>query len=257
MIDLNGLPHTAFIISNRSGVSLFVRLNGSGNQPLALVAHGLSDVHDSAHMRAIASGLVLAGFDVVTYDASNSWGRSGGSIEYATLSAAYDDLCDVYAWMISQPWFKGAVVLAGHSLGGAAAIRFAADGPTRVQRLVLVSPVVSGRLLSQRLNPVIRTLWWFLGRLPELSHKGKWYRYDLLHDGLKYDGVKLAGRLTMPTTIIAPARDLLIPIDQQKLLYAALPEGSGSLNIISGANHTFSGHLEELITEVTTASLRR
>ena len=256
MTDLNSLPHTTFTIVNRLGLILFVRLNGTGDGPIALVAHGLSDVHDSPHMRAIASGLVMAGFDVVTYDASNSWGRSGGSFERATLSSAYLDLCDVYVWMMAQSWSKGSVVLAGHSLGGAAAIRFAAAGPGRVNQLILVSPVVGGKLLAQRLNPFIRLIWKLLGRLPELGKRGKWYSYDLLLDGMEYDGVKLAPRLIMPTIIIAPARDALIPLSHQKLLEAALPQGAGRLRVIEGADHTFSGHLEELFKEVTAAALR-
>lgn len=254
MIELNDLPHQTFTIINRLGVELFVRLNGAGNKPLALVAHGLSDVHDTPHMRAIASGLVEAGLDVVTFDASNSWGRSGGESEWATLTAAYFDLCDVHAWLATQDWFTGPVILAGHSLGGAAALRFTTDNPSLVGQLIMVAPVVSGRMLANRLPGLVRLLWRKVGRLPELGKRGKWYRYDLLADGLDYDGPKLAAKLMVPTTVIAAAKDATIPLAHQRLLEQAMPRAFGHLRVIAGANHTFSKHLDELTHEVALAA---
>jgi pimeloyl-ACP methyl ester carboxylesterase len=234
-------------IINRRGERVFVVRNhaGQADRPLAVLAHGLSDVHDSAPMRALLDGFMLAGCDVLRWDATQSWGRSGGTIDRATLTAAYEDMTDVLAWADQQPWFRRPYVLAGHSLGGAAALRYAAAHTAAVHRLVLCAPVVSGRLLARRLHPVTRTLWWMAGRLPEPGHRGKYYRYQLLHDGLRYDGRKLAARLRVPTTIIAGAQDRLIPLARVEELAAAFPTPAELISI-DQADHSFTHHLAEL-----------
>jgi pimeloyl-ACP methyl ester carboxylesterase len=237
-----------FWLDNRQGQRVFIVYNHlpGADRPLALLAHGLSDVHDSAHMRAMLDGLLAAGYNVLRWDATNSWGRSGGSLDRATLTAGYHDMKDVVAWAATQSWYRVPFVLGGHSLGGAAALKFAAAHPELVDRLVLSAPAVAGVLLARRLSPVVRALWWLFGRLPEPGHRGKYYRYDLLHDGLRYDGRRLVAQIQMPTTLIAGGADRLIPVDHIRQLYDGLPQMQRTFVLIASADHTFRRHLAEL-----------
>jgi pimeloyl-ACP methyl ester carboxylesterase len=253
MLDLNALPHTIHNFSNRRGAKLFVRFNGiDPAKPLALVAHGFSDVHDSAPIRAITSGLIKAGYNVVTWDATNSWGRSDGSVDRATLTGMVNDMDDVIEWAGKQPWHKPKFVLAGHSLGAAAALTLAVKRPEMIERLILSAPVVSGRLLAQRLNPVIRLVWRIARRLPDPHVRGKFYRYDLLRDGLAYDGRILAKDLQVPTTLIVAGQDHLMPPEHIQQLYDAITAPKQLVTI--AANHFFAGHLDELETSVYQAA---
>ncbi len=241
-----------FWTTNSRGQRLFVVYNHDGRhqQPLALIAHGLNDVHDSAHMRALQAGFRAAGYDVLRWDATNSWGRSGGAQDQATLTATYADLEAVVNWAAQQPWWRQRFVLAGHSLGAAAALRYAATPVAGLDRLVLCAPVVAGRLLARRLHPLIRTWWWFWGRLPEPGHRGTSYRYNLLHDGLKYDGRRLAPQVQVPTLILAAQNDSLIPMAHVQQLASAFTVAPAELVAIPGAGHDFTGHTDALTRQL-------
>ena len=251
MLELNALPHTTYTLTNRHGLDLFVRFNGEDNdKPLALVAHGFTDVHDTGHMRAVASALIGQGYNVLVWDATHSWGRSGGSIDQATLTDMYEDMVDIVLWAKQQSWFHGPFFLCGYSMGAAAALRYAVDHPEDVTRLTVIAPVVAGELLAKRLNPIIRGVWRVLGRVPDPSMRGRWYRYSLLYDGLRYDGRKLVKKLNRPVTIIAADHDNLMPPSDIAQLYGAIPHEK-RLIMIDGADHSFAQKLPQLEAAIT------
>mgnify|MGYP003385538985 CR=1 FL=1 len=228
-------------------------------RPLALLIHGFSDVHDSPHMRAALAGLQAAGYDVLRWDATNSWGRSGGSLELATWGNAVRDAEDVLEWACHQAWWRQPVTLAGHSLGAAVALTLAVARPGLARRVILVAPPASGRLMSKRLNPALRTLWWMTGRLPDRwprrGQARQYFRYQLLHDGLAYDGVKLARRLTIPAAMIAAAADITTPPVHARLIYEAVPVAQQAGYIeVPDAGHVFSEHLPGLRAAVQAAA---
>jgi pimeloyl-ACP methyl ester carboxylesterase len=254
VLKLNSLPHTTSTITNRHGLEVFVRFNGeTSDKPLALVAHGLSDVHDSPTMRATTSALIEAGYNVLTYDATHSWGRSGGSLAKATLSHAYEDMQDVANWAAGQPWFQEPFVIAGHSLGGAAALSYAADHPERVSRVILIAPVVAGKLTARQINPVIRFMWRLTGRLPLPGNYRQHFGYDLLKDGLSYDGRRLAPGFRVPVITIVGTHDKSTPSSQARLLVDELPSVWRHYMVIPGADHGFGDHLDDLEAAVKAA----
>ena len=234
-------------IQNRDHERLFIVYEGEPKSRLALLAHGLSDVHDSPHMQALERGLRRAGYAVLRWDASNSWGRSGGKLERATLTKHFADMQDVVAWAKTQEWYpERAPILVGHSLGGAAAMKLAVANPKLVSSLILVSPLVAGSLLAQALNPLLQTLWWLVRILPEPGNPGSRYHYGLLHDARQYDGRLLVPKLKLNVDIISGAQDKVVPVWQQVELFQRIPKGFGAMTIIGGAAHTFDNNLDKL-----------
>ncbi len=256
MIDLNMYPHQTQTIKNRHGLDLFIRFNGETNsKPLALLAHGLSDVHDSSALRAMTSALIEGGYNVLVWDATHTGhGRSGGSLRDATVTKAYQDLADVAAWAEQQPWWSNTFVLAGHSLGGAAALIYAGATPELISRLILIAPLVSGKLAAKRINILVR-IWWRITR--RLLHPGSPTRsflgYNLLRDGLKYDGRLLASRLRVPTVIIVGGADRITPSNESMLLHHEIAPDLRHLVIIPHADHLFGASLHDLEAVMKTA----
>lgn len=245
------LRRQTYTITNRHDLQVFVVYDHVADcAPLALVAHGLSDVHDSRLLEATATTLLEAGYNVLRWDSTHSWGRSGGSIDQVTLSGVREDLEDVVVAMRAQSWFRETFTLAGHSLGAAAVLQYAVSHPERVSRLILIAPVVAGSLLAHRLHPFIRTAWRILGRLPHPGEWRKYYRYELLSDGLRYNGRRLIQRVQVPVTIIAAGRDRYIPFEHVRQLAEDLSGERGRLTLIPEADHWFSGHLPELMAAI-------
>ncbi|MBW4062023.1 alpha/beta fold hydrolase [Candidatus Saccharibacteria bacterium] len=254
MIDLHAYPHQTITITNRHGLDVFIRFNGEVNgRPLALLAHGLSDAHDSDALRAITSALIETGHNVLVWDATHSTNRSGGTLRQATVTAAYQDMADVAAWAAAQPWYHDRFVLAGHSMGAAAALMLASAEPKLISRLILIAPLVSGKLAAKRINFAVRWLWRVSRRLPLPDGSRNVLGYNLLRDGLNYDGQLLAANLEVSTVIIVGDDDKTTPSRESKLLFDVMAPQWRHLVIIPGANHVFGASLADLETAAKTA----
>ena len=235
------------VIRNRYGLKLFVKVveppEVQGN---AYVAHGLSDVHDTVHMRALTAALVGAGYRVVLWDATHSWGRSEGSSERASFYHHFEDLEDVVAWSRSQAWYRERFVLAGHSLGGMAAGTYAASHAAQVAGLALVAPVVSGSALRRRIPWPLRVWWRWRGEVRAPGRGRTRYGWELMRSGWSYNLLAVAHRLTMPVLIVAAGRDRLIPPRLVRRLYRALASEHKQVEVVPLARHSFDAEWEAL-----------
>lgn len=229
MADFDPAVESFPTITNRHGLKVFIKLlMVPGSIRNVYLAHGFSDVHDTAHMRALTAAYVTAGFCVIVWDATHSWGRSEGSPEQASFFYHHEDLEDVIEWSKSQPWYREQFALAGHSLGGMVAGMYAASHPRQVSSLVLVSPVVSGPALRRR---VVLPVW--------LWRRKRRHLLEFLRSAWSYDLLRLARRLTMPVMVVGAGRDLIIPPRLLKRLFMAIPGQNKRLEIVRGARHGF------------------
>lgn len=240
-------------IRNRHGLDVFIKLlmvpEPVGN---VYLAHGFSDVHDTPHMRALTAAAVKAGYNVIVWDATHSWGRSGGSSELASFYYHHEDLEDVVAWSREQSWYRERFVLAGHSLGGMVAGTFAAAHPREVERLLLVSPVVSGPRLRRRIPWPIRAWWRWRGEVAAPRFGVSRSGWEFMRSSWSYDLLQSAHRLTMPVLVVGAGRDVLIPRRLMKRLQRRLP--NGRLVMVPGAIHGFDREwemerLEQIVCE--------
>ena len=105
------------------------------------------------------------------------------------------------------------IVFFGESLGAAVALRLATE--TRPFALVLRSPFTSLTDTGRHHYPFLPVRW-------------------LLRD--RYPSLERAGSLSCPTLVIAGERDSIIPVEQSRRLYAAIP-AEKRLVVIAGADH--------------------
>jgi pimeloyl-ACP methyl ester carboxylesterase len=248
-------------ITNRHGLQVFVKLVEPAGEARGNVylAHGFSDVHDTPHMRALTAAWVRAGYNVVVWDATHSWGRSEGSSELASFYHHHEDLEDVIDWSRGEPWYRERFALCGHSLGGMVAGTYAAAHAAAVERLVLVSPVVSGPALKRRVPWPVQAWWRWRGEVGGSGTRlARWgvsrSGWEFMRSGWAYDLLRSAHRLTMPVLIVGAARDVLIPPRLLRRLFRRLPgevaRGGGALGeskrlvIVPGARHGFDREWE-------------
>lgn len=238
-------------IKNRKGQKLSIIPEQAGGKGLAFVMHGLGGNKEQAHIMTFADAFKEAGFAVVRFDTTNTYGESDGAYEDATTTNYYEDLEDVIAWASKQPWYQEPFYLVGHSLGGICTALYAEKHPEKIKGLAPISTVVSGKLSATCKSKEEYADWKRTGwqikestTTPGLMKKLKWKHME---DRLKYDLLPQANKLAMPVLLIVGEHDTSTPPPHQKILYDALP-GEKELHVIVGAPHTFrdSKHLSEI-----------
>jgi pimeloyl-ACP methyl ester carboxylesterase len=236
--------HEAFAsIQNRHDLKVFIKIITPTDQPVrgnAYLAHGFSDVHDTGHMRALTSACVRAGYRVIVWDATHTWGhRSDGETREATFYYHHADLEDVLDWSRTQPWYEQRFVLIGFSLGAMMAGVYAAAHPAQVLALGMVSPLVSGSLLRRRVPWPLRTWWRRRGTIRRRVLGMGLPEWEFMRSGWSYDLLAEARRLRMPVLIVGAGRDRLIPPRYVRKLYAAVSHDRKRLVIVPRALHAF------------------
>ncbi len=160
-----------------------------------------------------AEYLWMAGFDVLTYD-YRGFGRSTGSSDDETTLIA--DAEAALAFVLTQPGvIPGDVISFGHSLGSAPAIALAVAHP-ELRALVVESGFSSGQAMAETANPLGMPVTWLL-RQPMRN-------------------VQRLAQVQLPVLVIHGDADILIPVAQGRVLYAAARDPK-QLMVVSGAGH--------------------
>ncbi len=250
-------------IRNRKGQEIAVVLEqpvveGSKNQKgLAFVMHGLGGYKEQLMIRTIAETFLEENYAVVTFDTTNTFGESDGSIDDATTTNYFEDLEDILNWakkgtdFNQSEWYQEPYCLVGHSLGGISTALFAEKNPELVKALAPIATVVSGKL-SMEGNPERYEEWKRVGyeerksnSKPGMVGRIKWSHME---DRLKYDLIPEVSKLTMPILMVVGSEDEMTPPKVEQILFDALPTEKKEIHIVNGASHTFKQpeHLAEL-----------
>jgi pimeloyl-ACP methyl ester carboxylesterase len=150
---------------------------GPPDGPVLVLLHGLAS--DSETWDRAIGPLAAAGLRVIAVDLLGH-----GESDKPNRSYLLDDFADSLRYFLDEVGIKS-VTVAGHSLGGAVAIYFAARHPTYVERLVLVSAGGLGR----EVHPVLRAA--ALPIAPRLldvaAHRRlhRFYTHPRLHQALR------------------------------------------------------------------------
>ncbi|NMC51750.1 alpha/beta hydrolase [Candidatus Kuenenbacteria bacterium] len=240
-------------IQNRKNQKLAVLIDQPENpKGLAFIMHGLGGRKEQPHIMTFAQSFQDAGYIVVRFDTTNTFGESDGNYEDATITNYYQDLEDVINWSSSQTCYIEPFVLVGHSLGGISIALYAEKYPARIKGLAPISTVVSYELscATQKYKETIdewqKTGW----RVTESSSQPgliKRLKWSHMVDRAKYDLLPEANKLTMPVLMAVGDQDDSTPLEHQKILYDAL-NCPKEFHIIPCAPHTFKDpkHLKEL-----------
>lgn len=247
------------IIKNREGLKIIVQIEEVKNSKgLVFVMHGLGCFKEQHQMEAIAKAFRDNKFTVIRFDTTNSIGESGGKLEDASITGYYQDLEDVINWSKSQKWYQEPFFLAGHSVGGYCVARYTINYPERVKAVAPFSAFVSGRLFSKtkEISPLLEK--WKNDGIREwesTSRPGfmKRLKYEFMEDAFTHNLLEDAGKITCPVLLVVGEEDETIPVEDQKLLYAAL-KSEKELHIIKNSGHTFRGEqplreLEDIINK--------
>jgi pimeloyl-ACP methyl ester carboxylesterase/CRP-like cAMP-binding protein len=128
-----------------NGQQIRVVEEGQPNRQVALLIHGWSS---SRYAMSPLLGLVSQRFRAIAVDLPG-YGESPPLPQRVTIPSYVAFMADLIEEMTDGP-----VVLLGHSMGGMISLTMALQHPALVERMVLISPTISGRL-SQLINVLI------------------------------------------------------------------------------------------------------
>ncbi len=230
-------------IKNRKGQKIAVLIEQPEKpKGLAFVMHGRSGGKEEPHISTFAEGFAGNGYVVVRFDTTNTFGESDGDYENLTMTGFYEDLEDVIKWAETQQWYLEPFCLSGHSMGGMAIVLYAEKYPQKIKGLAPISAVVSGERLIGAMDPSEvaewkETGWWTQkSSRPGIIKRLKWSHAV---DFMKYDIMPGISKLTMPVLMIIGGQDAITRVEDQKVLFSAIPHSHKELHIIKDAPHTF------------------
>ena len=227
------------------GAEIAVEISGEDGPPVVLV-HGITNSHDD--WGYVAERLVTAGHHVYGVDQRGHGASSVGADGFSAPRLGADVAAVLRRFDLRD------CVLAGHSMGGIAALSFAVDHPdelsARVKALVLVSTLPRGDRVDQRLGSRSFRLDWTLAqRVPLIGRLvaglvvfGTPKSLDMIDDVLdsaqrmsrenriaaaegllSYNVVDRLNDIAVPTTVACGTADLVTPNAWSRAIAAAIP----------------------------------
>ena len=235
-----------FQIKNEQNESLYVEVDGLENivyHKLAIMQHGLASNMNHQAVRAVKKAFLANNYVVISFDDRYSLGKGNNEVEKVSLETFAQDLNTVTDWAKKQSFYQEPFALAGHSLGGASVLLFSAKNPQKVNILIPVTPVISGRLWEKSCMENLKDFcrnWQqkgFYEYTDPQNHKTAIISYKVITDSLNYNAFALAPKIKAETLLIAAENDIVInPEDVQKLS-ASLQFGNSA--VIKSSGHNF------------------
>jgi pimeloyl-ACP methyl ester carboxylesterase len=231
-------------IKNRVGLDVCVNVNEKENASnVVFIEHGITATKDHPYIQAMAEIFSAYNYTVVTFDATNSTGESGGATESLSFFTHYHDLEDVIAWSQNQSWFKMPFALCGHSLGGMASLRYTEVNPEHVNFLVPIAAATNGKNLKKAINqtmPIAMALWekkQFFKKRSKLTNQTHLVPYSLVTSMDEGDVLPNIEAISCPTHLIVGEKDHQVLPRQMKHLLSKL-KCEKSLQVLPKCPHS-------------------
>lgn len=204
----------------------------------AIAIHGLGGFKEQSHIVAMAEAYRACGYSTVRMNTRHAFVGDGSAYEHATITASVEDLNAVATWVEAQAWHDGALVLAGHSLGGISVLEVAHTHGADL--IIPASPVVTGTDPDERYDEAELREWRETGwrasesaSRPGSMKRLRWRPFEA--DLRRYDVMRYASELEMPSLVICGS--LEDDLDEFRALAEAMPDAQ--IHIIDGAPHTY------------------
>lgn len=249
-------------VQNDQNENLYVKIDGLQNAPhhkLVFIQHGLASNLDHGAIQTAKRAFLNNNYVVVTFDSRYSLGNSGNDVAKVRFSTFEEDLQTITDWAKTQSFYSEPFALVGHSLGGAAVLQYGAENPQKVNILVPIAPVVSGRLWEESCMenmPEFCQGWQQHGSYQYTdpkSRKTAIIPYNVVISSMAYDAHALAPQIKAQTLLIAAEKDIVIaPSEAEKLSKAF----SGNIQsvVVSNSGHNFESrqNLKDLYRDIDT-----
>ena len=231
-------------------------LENINNHKLAFIQHGLAANQQHQAVTAVKQAFLDKGYVVVTFNSRFSLGKNNRQVENARLTTFKEDLSDIISWAATQDFYSEPFALAGHSLGGASVIAYAAEYPQKVGHLIGITPVVSGDLWEQACLKNLpdfcrnwQTSGFYAYQTPDKKDEVR-IAYKTLEEAKQFNAVSEAQKIKVPTLLIAAEKDEIIPPDDIKKLYDNLPFFK-QMSVVADSGHNFVSRKNQ--NDLTTA----
>lgn len=197
-------------ITNPNGLTLSTIFHYPGKTiryPAVIVLHGFTGSKDEEHIVALARDLHKKNIAAVRFDMSGL-GESEGTIEADyRLSNYLDDIDTVFKQLTEQYCIDpSAIGIVGHSMGGLAALLYAARNPQIRAVCAISSPAqLADAATFKNALPEWEKTGWFdrtSSRFGILS-----FPYDFILDAMKHDLRKAASHIHQPKLVIWGSKD--------------------------------------------------
>lgn len=228
--DSLGLPTTPFEVERPDGKIRGALIHGAaGPAPTVIITHGWQS--HASDMVAYAEPLLHAGYHVALFDTLGH-GESDAT-EFVSARHFTEDLLAVWRWATTRPETRPGIVLAGHSLGGTAAILAAAEGAAEG---LLPRAIVT---MGSPADPVLGTQEWLASKgYPAALMMKAVYRFwkpIIVWDRDRLKPVKRASEVRAPLLVIHGVKDRQIGVHHARALAESIP--GARLVLLEDADH--------------------
>jgi pimeloyl-ACP methyl ester carboxylesterase len=241
------------VFENRNGKRIQGTLRTASGKIKGTVVllHGLGGWKEQPLIVIVADVLCQNGYNVFTFDAADGAKGPDGDFYNHTTTGFIEDVDDVVTYVTNADWYTGPLILAGHSLGGLASIRYARLHPARVSKLVLLAPAVSWN--SGLVFLLVPGLWWLARnkrKTPGPHHSKLPLDRGWLLDFMKFDGRRDAPYISAPALIVSASKDTTIASPKAHSALARWFPNATHV-VIPGTGHIFWKHEQKLADTIT------
>jgi len=228
--DSLGLPATPVDVERPGGRVRGALIHGAtGPAPTVIVTHGWQS--HASDMLAYAEPLLHAGYHVIVFDTLGH-GESDPT-EFVSARHFTEDLLAVWRWAVARDETRPGIALAGHSLGGTAALLAAAEGS---REGLLPRAIVT---IGAPSDPILGTEEWLRakGYPASLMMKAvyRFWRPIIVWERSRLQPVRRAADVRAPLLVVHGTGDRQIGAHHARALADAFP--GARLELLEGADH--------------------